>query len=99
MRGIEMKGIHKYSSTVLHKDRFLNQSFNYAECYNMYDIYDHFVSSKEKSRMTRLELLDEVEEWIMLCRHYCVCWSVKSEHNVQDLKTALMAWSKNLCGD
>ena len=32
------------------------------------------MSSQEKERLAKLEILDEVEEWELLARHYCVVW-------------------------
>lgn len=37
-------------------------------------IWEEWVSGDEKERVAALEMLDEVEEWRMLARHYCVAW-------------------------
>jgi [phosphatase 2A protein]-leucine-carboxy methyltransferase len=36
------------------------------------------VSEAEKERVAGLEMLDEVEEWQLLARHYCVAWGWRS---------------------
>ncbi|KAJ5052240.1 uncharacterized protein L3040_001997 [Drepanopeziza brunnea f. sp. 'multigermtubi'] len=38
------------------------------------NIWQNWVPSTEKQRVDALEGLDEVEEWQMLARHYCVAW-------------------------
>ncbi|GMM36935.1 leucine carboxy methyltransferase [Saccharomycopsis crataegensis] len=35
-------------------------------------VYDNWVSTTESARISRLELLDELEEWILLSKHYCL---------------------------
>jgi tRNA wybutosine-synthesizing protein 4 len=44
-----------------------------AECYNMSQIYAKKLEQTEKSRIEKLEIFDEFEEWELLQRHYCVC--------------------------
>lgn len=37
-------------------------------------LWRHWVSEREKERVSRLEFLDELEELELLLRHYCVAW-------------------------
>ncbi len=37
-------------------------------------VWERWVQEEEKERVGRLEMLDEVEEWRLLGRHYCVGW-------------------------
>jgi [phosphatase 2A protein]-leucine-carboxy methyltransferase len=37
-------------------------------------MWSSWVDDKEKDRVTELEWMDEVEEWILLMKHYCVAW-------------------------
>jgi [phosphatase 2A protein]-leucine-carboxy methyltransferase len=37
-------------------------------------IWENWIDEREKERVARVEMLDEVEEWRMLARHYCVAW-------------------------
>ena len=37
-------------------------------------VYAHWLSSSEKERVEALEWMDEVEEFELLSRHYCVAW-------------------------
>ena len=37
-------------------------------------IWERWVEQREKGRVARCEMLDEVEEWRLLAAHYCVAW-------------------------
>lgn len=44
---------------------------------SMLDYYDHMISPQEKSRVESIEHLDEMEEWNMIMRHYCITLASK----------------------
>lgn len=33
------------------------------------------------SRLMKIEMLDEIEEWKMLSQHYCISWALKNCHD------------------
>ena len=35
---------------------------------------EHWIEEDEKERISRVEMLDEIEELNMLAKHYCVAW-------------------------
>lgn len=37
-------------------------------------IWGRWVEEAEKERVAGLEMLDELEEWVLLARHYCIAW-------------------------
>ena len=37
-------------------------------------MWSSWVDWKEKERVTELEWMDEVEEWVLLMKHYCIAW-------------------------
>jgi [phosphatase 2A protein]-leucine-carboxy methyltransferase len=37
-------------------------------------MWSSWVDDTEKDRVTELEWMDEVEEWVLLMKHYCVAW-------------------------
>lgn len=37
-------------------------------------MWSSWVDDREKERVVELEWMDEVEEWILLMKHYCVAW-------------------------
>jgi [phosphatase 2A protein]-leucine-carboxy methyltransferase len=36
--------------------------------------HDYWMGRDELRRISRLEMLDEMEEWRLLARHYCLTW-------------------------
>jgi [phosphatase 2A protein]-leucine-carboxy methyltransferase len=36
--------------------------------------HDHWMGKDELRRISRLEMLDEMEEWRLLASHYCLAW-------------------------
>jgi hypothetical protein len=43
----------------------------------MLSIYTHLIPPSEKTRINKIEMLDEVEEWEMLMSHYCVSMGIR----------------------
>ena len=43
-----------------------------AECYNMCVVYASKLAAAERSRIEKIEIFDEFEEWDLLQSHYCV---------------------------
>jgi [phosphatase 2A protein]-leucine-carboxy methyltransferase len=41
---------------------------------DLHFMWSAWVEEKEKDRVTELEWMDEVEEWMLLMKHYCVAW-------------------------
>ncbi len=37
-------------------------------------LWEDWITAKEKERVAELEMVDEVEEWRLLAKHYCVVW-------------------------
>lgn len=78
LRGIQLKGLSKYPSIDSHLAR-LRQCYDRAEGNSMLYIYNHSVEINEKSRIERIEWMDEFEEWNMLLSHYCILLSCKGD--------------------
>ena len=79
-RGIVLKTLKKYSSLERQKARL--RALGFASGQDAADVYfasEHWVADAEKERIGRLEMLDEVEEWRMLARHYCVAWGWRGD--------------------
>lgn len=74
-RGIVLQTLHKYSSLEAQKERLRTLGFTSGQRAADVDyIWEYWIPEEEKERVGGLEMLDEVEEWRMLARHYCVCW-------------------------
>ena len=74
-RGIHMQTIRRYESLGAQRQRLRDQGFDRGQGASDIDfIWERWVSEEEKERVAGLEMLDEVEEWRLLARHYCVAW-------------------------
>lgn len=80
-RGIVLQTLQKYHSLNVQKSRLLSHGFEAAEAADVNSIWENWVSVEEKERVARLEMVDEVEEWTLLARHYCVVWGWKAKED------------------
>jgi [phosphatase 2A protein]-leucine-carboxy methyltransferase len=74
-RGIVLKTLERYSTLSRQRERL--RTLGFTDCCDAADIcfvHDKWLNQSERDRIARLELLDEVEEWNMLAKHYCVAW-------------------------
>lgn len=53
----------------------------------MHTLFRDYASSETKKRLDSIERLDEVEEWDLLSRHYCVSWGLL--HGSEAIMTSL----------
>jgi len=70
VRGCPLKGI--MGTLQDQKERLLSLGWDFAESKDMLTLFNHCVPSSEISRINRLEMLDEQEEWNLLLGHYCI---------------------------
>ena len=74
-RGIHLQTLHRYASLEAQRKRLKEQGFDRGQDAVHVDfIWERWVSEGEKERIAGLEMLDEMEEWRLLARHYCVAW-------------------------
>lgn len=76
-----MQTLEKYADLEAQKDRLQQVEFGGAaggaEAADIGTIWRHWVDDKEKCRIDELEWMDEVEEFVLLARHYCIAWGWK----------------------
>jgi [phosphatase 2A protein]-leucine-carboxy methyltransferase len=75
MRGLSMPTIQKYPTLQSQLHRLRDAGFLHSQ--NGADIlwlWNNWVHPAEKERIYELEMLDEVEEWELLAKHYIVIW-------------------------
>ncbi|KAI9760105.1 MAG: hypothetical protein M1835_000231 [Candelina submexicana] len=90
-RGIVLQTLKKYSSLERQKERMRVMGFRSGQGAADVDfIWEKWVSQEEKERVAGLEMLDEVEEWRMLARHYCVAWGWRN--GAGDSADGFKAW-------
>ncbi|KAF7926840.1 uncharacterized protein EAE98_006225 [Botrytis deweyae] len=89
-RGITMPTVQKYKTLNDQKDRLVDLGFGNTKgginAVSIEDFWEHWVARKERERVDRLEGLDEVEEWLLLARHYSVVWGWTDDLGFEGLK-------------
>ncbi|KAI7862867.1 S-adenosyl-L-methionine-dependent methyltransferase, partial [Spinellus fusiger] len=85
-RHIELKGIHAFPDQQAQEERFRQLCWQEATAVDMNILHDRWLEESERVRMASLEILDELEEWTLLARHYCVAWAYKSNDKDSPLK-------------
>lgn len=82
-RGINLKTLSAYptlqSQTLRLKDCGFESS---QDAIDINFAHDQWISRDELQRITRLELLDEMEEWRLIASHYCVAWGWNSANEL-----------------
>lgn len=81
-RGIQLQTLNKYASLEAQRARLLEQGFEAGQAAADIDfIWERWVNEEEKERVAGLEMLDEMEEWRLLARHYCISWGWRNGNN------------------
>jgi O-methyltransferase involved in polyketide biosynthesis len=77
-RGIQLRTVEKYADLKEQRDRLEQAGFagdgGGAEAADVDFIWREWVDEQEKERIDGLEWMDEVEEFVLLGKHYCVAW-------------------------
>ncbi|RAL17075.1 protein C-terminal leucine carboxyl O-methyltransferase ppm1 [Aspergillus homomorphus CBS 101889] len=74
-RGIQLQTLHRYASLAAQRERLREHGFATGqEAADVDFLWERWVPEAEKERVAGLEMLDEMEEWRLLARHYCVAW-------------------------
>ncbi|PYI29839.1 leucine carboxyl methyltransferase [Aspergillus indologenus CBS 114.80] len=74
-RGIQLQTLHRYASLAAQRARLRAHGFRDGQAAADVDfLWERWVAAAEKERVAGLEMLDEMEEWRLLARHYCVAW-------------------------
>lgn len=81
-RGIQLQTLEKYSGLDEQRKRLEVGGFGRetewsrggAEARDIDFIWRSWIAATEKERVEGLEWMDEVEEFVLLAKHYCICW-------------------------
>ena len=80
-RGLSMPTVAVYEDLDAQKKRLRSEGFDSkeevtggAQAIDIEGVWERWVGQDEKERVDALEGLDEVEEWIVLARHYAIVW-------------------------
>lgn len=81
-RGIQLQTLNKYASLEAQRARLREQGLGSGQAAADIDfIWERWVDEEEKERVASVEMLDEVEEWQLLARHYCIAWGWRGGDN------------------
>jgi [phosphatase 2A protein]-leucine-carboxy methyltransferase len=80
-RGINLQTLSTYPSLQAQKIRLKEAGFTDGqEAADVDWIFEsEWTGKPERDRVARCEMLDEVEEWKLLARHYCVAWGWRGD--------------------
>ncbi|KAG0738754.1 hypothetical protein G6F57_007173 [Rhizopus arrhizus] len=87
-RNIDLKGIHAFPDLDHQRARF--KGWQHAEAVDINTVHDKCLSREELARITKLEMLDELEEWHMLSAHYCIAWAYKTKDFEQQFSKVML---------
>lgn len=83
-RGIQLQTLHRYASLEAQRARLREHGLTSGQAVADIDfIWERWVSEEEKERVASLEMLDEMEEWRLLARHYCIAWGWRNGHDAE----------------
>lgn len=92
-RGIVLKTLKRYSSLERQKERLRVLGFGKGQdAADVEFIHDNWMGEGEKERIAKLEMLDEMEEWQLLARHYCVAWGWRDAEDGSPFAGWVGAW-------
>ncbi|ORE06106.1 leucine carboxyl methyltransferase [Rhizopus microsporus var. microsporus] len=82
-RDIDLKGIYQFPELEDQKRRFIDYGWQDATAIDINTVHDKCISKEELTRIAKIEILDELEEWRMLSAHYCIAWAYKTKDFIQ----------------
>ena len=69
-----LPGLHAYPTLDSHHVRYAEAGFSsYSGC-TMREFFNNLPES-EQTRIKKLEIFDEIEEWELMGDHYCITWA------------------------
>lgn len=85
-RGCPLLSIEKYPTIQAEEQRFIDLGYKSSLGCDMIEIYNYCVDRVEKSRIERLHMFDEFEEWQLLQSHYIFLISENGTYQYEDEK-------------
>ncbi|KAH8981122.1 S-adenosyl-L-methionine-dependent methyltransferase, partial [Lactarius hatsudake] len=76
--GVSLPSAEAYPDITSLSRRFLDLGFTPAQALTLREIRSRYVGPQELQRLSRLEMLDKVEELELVLDHYTISWGVSS---------------------
>jgi hypothetical protein len=77
--GYTLPGLVAFPTLESQRQRFTDNGWAKALDCTMLEAYNLIISSDEKQRLGKLEMLDEIEEWQLLMSHYSISIAINSK--------------------
>ncbi|KAJ2725343.1 carboxy methyl transferase for protein phosphatase 2A [Coemansia sp. Benny D115] len=77
-RGIELRGLMAYPTMESSRNRFLSRGWSVASAVDLDEYHKKCIDSLELTRLSRIEFVDEWEEFSLLAKHYAFTFAVTS---------------------
>ncbi|CAA21793.1 leucine carboxyl methyltransferase, involved in regulation of PPA2 [Schizosaccharomyces pombe] len=74
-RGVILKTLDCYETTEQQRMRFLDYGYSEVIAEDFLTIEETWIPIEEKKRTMSIEMLDELEEWQLLAKHYCLTFA------------------------
>lgn len=74
-RNCPLLSVEEYPTLDSQTKRFLDLGYTKSGALDMYYIYNKLIDESERSRIEKIEIFDEYEEWKMILDHYCIVFS------------------------
>ncbi|WWC69145.1 uncharacterized protein I206_103081 [Kwoniella pini CBS 10737] len=83
-RNLSLPGSEPFPTPKSQADRFLNSNlgkgvFTSSQVKTLWQIREEIIDQEELQRISKLEILDEIEELKLVLEHYVIAWGVKGE--------------------
>ncbi|KIK61276.1 hypothetical protein GYMLUDRAFT_998085 [Collybiopsis luxurians FD-317 M1] len=91
-RNVSLPGADPYPTFQSLPSRFLNLGFTAARALTLKDIRRSYIAPEELERISKLEMLDEVEELDLVLEHYAVTWGLCIGNSGAQLKAPWVEW-------
>jgi [phosphatase 2A protein]-leucine-carboxy methyltransferase len=77
-RGIRLLTLQRFEDLAAQRARLKTYGFEASQrAADTEFLWRTWVGEGEKARVAECEMLDEVEEWVLLAKHYCVAWGFR----------------------
>eukprot|EP00921_Rhytidocystis_pertsovi_P015411 GHVQ01024494.1.p1 GENE.GHVQ01024494.1~~GHVQ01024494.1.p1 ORF type:complete len:223 (-),score=24.52 GHVQ01024494.1:1251-1919(-) len=89
-RGCSLLSLPKYPTIDSQHQRYTSLGWRRCSINDMNSIYDHLLTPQERSRIQRLEIFDEIEEWRLIQAHYIILVTAnwQRHHREADTKSS-----------
>lgn len=83
--GCLLPGLEPYPTLASQEKRFNMAGWDSARASDMLTVFQEFLDREEVRRISKIEILDEVEEWELIMRHYCLVVAAKGQDAIARL--------------